>query len=203
MQNRDYEIIQKVLGGEKRAFAELVDRHKDKSMTLAMKMLRSREDAEEALQDAFVRAFKALPRFEWKSSFPTWFYRIVYNVCASALAKRGETYTESIDGSQNKESIDLRSDDELPDAEYESSEVRRIILEEIGKLPHAYGATFTLFFVQEMSYEEIVAVTGVPLGTIKARLFRARMMLRQSVAERLGMTELGSAAMVSGKEKFA
>ena len=202
MQNRDYEIIQKVLAGEKRAFAELVDRHKDKSMTLAMKMLRNTEDAEEALQDAFVRAFKALPRFEWKSSFPTWFYRIVYNVCASALEKRGESYHESIDADQEGERVELRSDEELPDAEYESAEIRGVILEEIGKLPQAYGSTFTLFFVQEMSYEEIVAVTGVPLGTVKARLFRARMMLRQSVAERLGMKEAGTATLVSGKEKF-
>ena len=57
-------------------------------MTLAMRMLKNREEAEEALQDAFIRAFNALPRFEWKSSFSTWLYRIVYNVCATQLSKR-------------------------------------------------------------------------------------------------------------------
>ena len=67
----DEEIVRRVLAGEKRAFAELVERHKDKAMTLAFRMLKNREEAEEALQDAFVRAFYALPRFEWKASFST------------------------------------------------------------------------------------------------------------------------------------
>jgi len=83
VENKDIIVVQRILAGEKKAFAELVDRHKDKGMTLAIRMLRNREESEEALQDAFVRAFKALPRFEWKSSFSTWFYRIVYNVCAT------------------------------------------------------------------------------------------------------------------------
>ncbi|MGH2569447.1 MAG: sigma-70 family RNA polymerase sigma factor, partial [Bacteroidota bacterium] len=79
MADQDFEIIQRVLTGEKRSYAVLVDRHKDRAMTLAMRMLKNREDAEEALQDAFIRAFNALPRFERKSSFSTWFYRIVFN----------------------------------------------------------------------------------------------------------------------------
>ena len=182
MQGQDYEIIQRVLTGEKRAFAELVDRHKDKAMTLAVKMLRNREDAEEALQDAFVRTFKALPRFEWKASFSTWFYRIVYNCCATMLAKRGDEKHDSIDEEDENRKIELESDSMLPDIAYESREFQNLLLREIARLPEAYGATFTLFFVQELSYEEIVEVTGLPIGTIKARLFRARSILRIKVA---------------------
>ncbi len=92
MQKNDVAIVQKVLGGDKRAYAELVDRHKEKAMTLAIRMLKNREDAEEAIQDTFVRAFNALPRFEWKSSFSTWFYRIVYNVCATHLTRRERVF---------------------------------------------------------------------------------------------------------------
>jgi RNA polymerase sigma-70 factor (ECF subfamily) len=185
MAKPDQEIIRRVLAGERKAFADLVNRHKDKAMTLAMRMLKNREDAEEALQDAFVRAFHALPRFEWKASFSTWFYRIVYNVCATALSKKEEAYEVSLqDGDQGE--IEIPSDEPAPDVEYESTEFQEIVTEEIGKMPEAYASVLTLFFVQEMSYEEIATVTDFPLGTVKVRLFRARMMLRERIARRLG-----------------
>lgn len=193
MQDQDFAIIQRVIGGEKKAYAELVDRHKEKAMTLAFKMLKSREDAEEALQDAFIRAFNALPRFEWKSSFSTWFYRIVFNVCASALSKRGNEQQVSLQENEEEERVlELASEDQLPDITLESSELSMIILEEIEKLPEAYGPTFTLFFVQDMTYEEIVQVTGLPLGTVKARLFRARALLRDAVVKRIGSSQEGT-----------
>jgi len=187
MPDQDYAVIQRILGGDKKAYAELVDRHKDRAMTLAMKMLRNGEDAEEALQDAFIRAFNALPKFEWKSSFSTWFYRIVYNVCASELSKRSDVHHVSIqDDADEAQTERLVSSDIPPDLALESSELNAIILEEIEKLPPAYGPTFTLFFVQDMSYEEIVEVTSLPLGTVKARLFRARTLLREAVLNRIG-----------------
>jgi len=184
----DYDIIQKVLSGDKGSFAHLVDRHGEKAMTLAMRILKNKQDAEEALQDAFIRAYNALPRFEWKASFSTWFYRIVYNVCVSALERRpGEVFVsvdeESSDGEKLRE---VESGAPLPDAAYESAEAQKIVHEEIERLPDVYGATFALFVVQEMSYQEIVEVTGLPLGTIKARLFRARTMLKDALVRRLG-----------------
>lgn len=192
MRDQDYAVIQRVLAGEKKAFAELVERHKDKALTLALKILKSREDAEEALQDAFVRVFNALPRFEWKSTFSTWFYRIVYNVCISGLSKRDKKQNVSIDeDDESCAALELSSDDAPPDVALESAELRAIVQEEIDKLPEAYGSTFTLFFVQDMSYDEIVEVTGLPLGTVKAKLFRARMLLRDAVVRRIGIQREG------------
>jgi len=185
MAKPDQEIIRRVLTGEKKAYVELVNRHKDKAMTLAMRMLKNREDAEEALQDAFVRAFHALPRFEWRASFSTWFYRIVYNVCATALSKNDESQEVSLQ-EEDAGRIETPSDELTPDLQYESTELRDIVTEEIGKLPEPYASIVTLFFVQEMSYDEIASVTGFPLGTVKVRLFRARMMLRESIIGRLG-----------------
>ena len=180
MANPDYEIIQRILGGEKRAYAQLIDRHKDRAMTLALRMLKNREDAEEALQDAFVRAFNALPRFEWKSSFSTWFYRIVYNVCATILNRRGdEQFTSVHDDEEGPQ--ELPSTDVLPDSDYENTEFSQIVKQEIDKLPAVYASMLTLFLVQDMSYDEIVEATGLPLGTVKVRLFRARGMLRDNV----------------------
>ncbi len=157
-------------------------------MALAVRMLRDRRDAEEALQDAFVRAFKALPRFQGRSSFSTWLYRIVFNVCSSALERRSlGTVSLSAETEEGAAAIQLPSAELSPDLQLESSEVQKVILEEIEKLPEVYGTTFTLFVIQELSYEEIVEVVGVPLGTVKARLFRARMMLRDAVARRLSI----------------
>jgi RNA polymerase sigma factor (sigma-70 family) len=186
MSNRDREIIQRVLDGDVRSFGILVDEHKAKAMTLAIRILKNREDAEEALQDAFIRVYRALSSFEWKSSFATWLYRIVYNTCATAAGKKSGKYFLSLDaGEEDVPRMEIESDELQPDMRMESEEFSKIVSEEVEKLPSVYGSTFTLFTLQEMSYEEIVQITGLPLGTIKARLFRARAMLREAVVKRM------------------
>ncbi len=180
----DREIIERVIGGDRRAFAGLVDRHKDKAMTLALRMLKDREEAEEAIQDAFLRAFNGLSRFEWKSSFATWFYRIVYNVCSTILSRRGTDLTISLQDEEEQSASDLRDSNPNPEASFVSAEMARIIRQEIDELPASYSSVVTLFFLQELSYAEIVEVTGMPLGTVKARLFRARTMLKKAIMRR-------------------
>jgi RNA polymerase sigma-70 factor (ECF subfamily) len=182
MKTTENEIIQRVIDGDQRAYAELVDRHKDKAMILAVRMLKNRSEAEEALQDAFVRAYRALPSFERKSSFSTWFYRILFNVCSSALNKRGSNNLLSIDMENDEEmKIEIPSEDDEPDIELESNEFSEIVRREISIMEESYSSILTMFFLQEMSYEEIISVTGLPLGTVKNRLFRARIQLRSAV----------------------
>jgi RNA polymerase sigma factor (sigma-70 family) len=182
MNSTDHTIIQRVIEGNPRAYAELINRHKNRAMTLAVRMLKDRHEAEEALQDAFVRAFRALPAFEWKSSFSTWFYRIVFNVCASRLSKRGDSSFLSIDEENDIDrKSELVSQDDVPDRELEMKEFNTIVRAEIGRMDAAYASILTMFFLQEMSYDEIISVTGLPLGTVKNRLFRARMQLRSAV----------------------
>ncbi|MDP1676847.1 MAG: sigma-70 family RNA polymerase sigma factor [Bacteroidota bacterium] len=182
MKTTDNEIIRRVIDGDQRAYAELVERHKDKAMTLAMRMLKNKSEAEEALQDAFVRAYKALPSFEKKSTFATWFYRIVFNVCSSVLNKRGSNNLLSIDIENDGElKIEIPSEDDEPDIELESKEFSEIVRREISTMEESYSMILTMFFLQEMSYEEIISVTGLPLGTVKNRLFRARTQLRSAV----------------------
>jgi RNA polymerase sigma-70 factor, ECF subfamily len=182
----DAAIIKEVLAGDKRAYGALIDRHKDKAMTLAIRMLKNRQEAEEAVQDAFVRAFNALPRFEWKSSFSTWFYRIVYNVCATQLSRRGEDAGSTL-ALDDESTLAVPSDDPPPDIQYESVEFEQIVLAEIEKLPATYSAVCTLFFLHDMSYDQIVEVTGMPLGTVKVKLFRGRMLLREGVVRQMGV----------------
>jgi RNA polymerase sigma factor (sigma-70 family) len=186
MNDSDKEIIQKVLDGDVRSYAVLVDKHKAKAMTLALRIVRNREEAEEALQDAFVRVFRALHSFEWKSSFSTWFYRIIYNTCVTAAGKKERAWRVSFD-SEDEFGIEVEAQSQVlaPDIQLESKECVKIISEEVEKLPSVYGSTFTLFALQELSYEEIVQVTGLPLGTVKARIFRARRMLREAIVKRM------------------
>lgn len=186
MSQTDQKIVKRVVAGEKKAYADLVDRHKDRAMTLAFRILKDRGEAEEAVQDAFVRAFAALDSFEWRSSFSTWFYRIVFNVCSTALSKRKDVALVSLEHDMETAGLELEDHSPTPDIGTESAELRRIVREEIEQLPAAYSSVITLFFLQELSYEEIVEVTGMPLGTVKARLFRARQMLKHGINKRIG-----------------
>jgi len=177
---QENEIITRVLAGETRAFALLVDRHKEKAMALAVRMLGNREDAEEALQDAFIRAFRSLARFEQKAKFSTWLYRIVFNVCYSVLRVRGPVVFES-----EPEYVPERFvESDRPDTLCEGAELQKIVHEAIDALPSAYGTVFTLYMVNEMSYDEIAETTGLPINTVKTRIFRGRALLRSAVAGR-------------------
>ena len=186
----DYEIIRKVLGGNTRSFADLVERHQDKALTLAMRMLRNREEAEEAVQDAFVRAFNALARFEKRSKFSTWLYRILFNVCSTILSKRGE-WVQSISSDKNEGEWENEVPDysDIPDSIVEGEELRQNVLHAMSELPALYSGIATMFYLDDLSYEEIVTITGFPLGTVKARLFRARAMLRKGILRRTGTKE--------------
>ncbi|HLP18057.1 MAG TPA: sigma-70 family RNA polymerase sigma factor [Bacteroidota bacterium] len=189
MSHQDSDIVRRISQGDRRAYAELIDRHKDRAMTLALRMLKNRADAEEALQDAFVRAFGALSTFENKSTFATWFYRIVFNVCSTQLSKRPKQREASYQADADEGGAPEPVSDDMPDVDYESAEFQSIVHDAIGAMPEQYAAVLTLFYVQEMGYDEIVEVTGLPLGTVKNRLFRARVLLQRSVLKRLGEGE--------------
>ena len=186
----DYEIIGRVLDGHTRLFSELVERHQDKAMTLAMRMLRNREDAEEAVQDAFVRAFRALERFEKRSRFATWLYRILYNVCSTALTKRGEPLERSFpEWDDEGEEIEIPDFSAIPDSVVEGEELRQHVVDAMNELPPIYSGITTMFYLDDLSYEEIAQITESPVGTVKARLFRARALLREAIVRRTGKRE--------------
>lgn len=95
-----------------------------------------------------------------------------------------------LDGSEGEGGFDVPAEDLLPDEKYESDEFQSMVTREIEALPALYSSICTLFFMQDMSYDQIVEITGLPLGTVKVRLFRGRMLLRQSVGRRLGSGKL-------------
>lgn len=181
MDRSDHQLIQSVKTGDERAYARLVDRHKVRAMSLAFRLVGSREEAEELVQDAFVRAFRNLEQFRGDASFGTWFYRILYNVCMTKVTRRRKAM-DSI------EDADLPLADHLADTEtpgvlenMEQEELNRLIATEVDRLPSKLKSVVLLFYIQEMSYPEISAVTGLPIGTVKTYLHRGRNLLRKAV----------------------
>ena len=181
----DEQLIERIQRGEIRYFADLVDRHKDRALTVAVRLLRHREDAEEAVQDAFVRAFRGLAGFRGDARFSTWFYRILYNTCLTRLRSGQAAVTVSTDDPDAHEPVAAVVDEGGdPLDQLDINETRAIIAEEMARLPERFRIPVTLFYVNDMSYEEIAAVLESPIGTVKTNLFRGRVALRDQVRAR-------------------
>jgi RNA polymerase sigma factor (sigma-70 family) len=181
MHEPDDVIISRILAGEERGYALLLRRYRDRVMTLALRMLGTTDDAEEAAQDAFIRAFRSLHGFEHRARFSTWLYRITYNVCVSRLSRRRHE-ERSLDADDGFDPVD---EDAAGDADVEMEELRQALADAIARLRPEYAGVITLFYMHEQSHEEITAITGLPLGTVKNRLHRARQELRQILRTQL------------------
>jgi RNA polymerase sigma factor (sigma-70 family) len=181
----DRAIVEEVRGGKMHRYTLLVDRHKDRAMTLAVRLVGNREEAEELVQDAFVRAFRNLPQFRGDSSFGTWFYRILYNLCMTKVTRRPPRRAMiDLDDDQALDSIAAAEGDVSIQEKMEDEELQRLVALEIEHLPGKFKLVLTLFYVQEMSYEEMAEVLQQPLGTVKTNLFRGRNLLRKNVLAR-------------------
>ncbi len=182
----DRELIAEIQSGKIESFRILVERHKDRAFTLAVRLLKQRADAEEALQDAFLRAFQGLEDFRGDAKFNTWLYRILYNVCMTRLGRaKPEAEQYSFQEEEREElTIQIASGDSLPDEVLEQNEFITLISHEIDQMPEHYRLILTLYYIEELSYEEMSDVLQLPLGTIKTHLFRGRALLRSIVIEK-------------------
>lgn len=182
----DRGLVEAVRAGDHRRFADLVDRHKDRALTLAVRLLGHRQEAEEAVQDSFVRAFRGLETFRGESLFATWLYRIVYNVCSTRLARRRQGAEVSIE-EEEAAGTSVLADVLSPSAldRMEQEELSRMLVEEVERLPDRYRAPITLFYLQELEYADIARILDQPLGTVKVNLFRGRLVLRERVRARM------------------
>lgn len=182
----DSELIEKIQGGEKHHYSVIIARYKDKAYSLALRILGNPMDAEEALQDAFVKTYNALGKFEGRAKFSTWFYRIVYNTCVTKVNQRGPVY-ERLEYDDDREYTGTAMlHGSLVELNYETKDMIAFIKKIILELPKKYGTILTLFYLEEMTHEELCEVLQLPLGTVKAHLFRARTMLRERLLRDLG-----------------
>jgi len=163
--------IEKVLSGDHKSFAYLIDKHKDLVYTIAMRIVRNREDAEEVAQDVFLKAFQSLNTFKKESKFSTWLYRIVYNTSISRIRKK-KLETSGID----QQLIQNYTLDEIFENinAIDKNEQKIILKQLFDKLNPEESTLITLFYYKEMSTDEIAEVSNLSQSNVKVKLFRIR-----------------------------
>ncbi len=169
--NDDQHIIAAIINRDAKAFALLVDRYKDLVYTVALRMLKHREEAEEVAQDSFVKIFKSIGKFKGDSKLSTWVYKVAYNTCLDRI-KRNKKHHNDVpidDFTYNKlDTIDNALDNLI-------KEERRLLIKKcIAQLPHESSVLLTLFYFEELSLDEISKIINVEANTAKVKLFRAR-----------------------------
>lgn len=173
----DNEVIESVLSGNSSDYKFIVNKYKNRAFSLINSILKNEFDSEEVLQDCFIRAYKSLSQFKGKSTFSTWFYRIVYNTTITKVQnKRRKLEREFL-------SIDERGDKIAVDnTNYRNEKDLNITLNLIiKKLPDKYSTVITLFYMEKMNYIEISKIMDVSLANVKITLHRARLLLREII----------------------
>jgi RNA polymerase sigma-70 factor (ECF subfamily) len=167
----DIYYIEQILAGNSNSFSYIVDRHKDKAYNLAFRICGNREEAEELAQDSFLKAYRSLKSFQMKSSFATWFYRIVYNTSIShvRIKKKGVLSLEDFPADAT-DFIGSNKTEEEAENEYRSSLVNFAL----QKINEEERGLISLYYYEEMNTDEISDVTGISKSNIKVKLFRAR-----------------------------
>jgi len=175
----DTVLIRRCLSGEVQAYGVLVDRYSARIINLAYAMLGDRHEAEDIAQEAFVRAYRGLAKFERKAKFSSWLYQIALNLCKDHL-KAKSRHARSADEEQLA-ALDGDPKDQAPRMllEVELSEKMR---EAIGRLPVLYRESFILRHLQGLDYEKVAEITGVPADTVRVRAYRAREMMREKLS---------------------
>ena len=174
----DYGLMQAVQRGDMVAFNSIVDRYKDRLMNVIGRMLSSTEEAEDVVQETFVRVYQHRQSFNFQHCFSTWIYTIALNLARNELRKRKRFKFLDVNDMQGAES-ELAVEMKLP------SRIPQVLEAAIQDLPEKYRTAFMLRDIQEMPYEEVAKVLNVPLGTVKSRVNRARMMLKEVLQPRL------------------
>lgn len=211
MKVSENDLVNSLLNGDENAFREFVDTFKDKAYSLTLKVLKNPDDAEDSLQDAFIKFYRALTRkqFEGRSKLSTYFYTIVYNTALDYYKKIKKTsfsmisidvnesnFTEGdelvsafkhsrIDKNILPDSIDANTDNVIS-----GNEIQDIIKRFIDHIPEQYSIILNMFYINELSHKEICDILGLPLGTVKNRIFRAREKIKETILKRYSEDEI-------------
>jgi RNA polymerase sigma-70 factor (ECF subfamily) len=176
-QSSDKKLVKRVQKGDKGAFDLLVLKYQHKIVNLVMRYVRDPELALDITQEAFIKAYRALPRFRGDSAFYTWLYRIAINTAKNWLvAKKRRPPASDIDAADAEQySMDSRLKEHgTPENELMREEIRRTVYETIAELPEDLRTAIMLREMEGMSYEEIAVTMDCPIGTVRSRIFRAR-----------------------------
>jgi RNA polymerase sigma-70 factor (ECF subfamily) len=190
------DLIRRCQSGEESAYAEFYQEYSSQVYTLSWRLLKDREWAKDAVQEIFIKAFRGLKNFQFQSKISTWLYRITINQCRDMLRERTRqpviysqpprVLEEDAENpfDQFPVGVDsIRDSKPTPSQEQNTRELRLRILAAVNRLPAEFGETFYLREFEELSYAEIGQILGCRIGTVKSRIFRARELLKQELAE--------------------
>ena len=179
---KDQNCIDSVLQGNADAYSYLVDSYKDMAYTIALKIVKNNEDAEEVAQDSFIKAYQRLSSFKGNSKFSTWLYTIVYRTAISKIRKKNLETTDIDEFVIENHAVDF-SFSQLDSLKAE--EQKKYVKAAISTLPELDALLITLFYLNENTFDEINEITGLTKTNIKVRLFRARKKLYKSLQKEL------------------
>jgi RNA polymerase sigma-70 factor (ECF subfamily) len=166
----DDELVRSFLGGDREAFAGLVERHERRVYNLAFRMLGNPEDARDTSQDVFLTCLRKLSGFRGASSFTTWLHRITVNACYDSLRKRGRVH---LVGEDEERFPELPASSDLAEEAALAVDIQRALL----RVPEEFRVVLVMHDVQGTPYEDIAEALGAPVGTVKSRLHRGRVAL--------------------------
>lgn len=197
MEESDLVLVKRVQRGDKTAFDLLVRKYQHKVVKLVLRYVRNPAEAEDIAQEAFIKAYRALPQFRGDSAFYTWMYRIAINTAKNSLASRDRSpiaYDLDLTDPEESHSVQTRlQDPDTPEGMALTEEIRLIVNSAIEALPEELKTAIVLRELDGLSYEEIAAAMECPVGTVRSRIFRAReaidKRLREVFEGGLGRTE--------------
>ena len=181
----EQDLVGRAQDGDTEAFAELVLTHQQFAFNVALRALNNRQDAEDLVQEAFIRSWKSLPGFRSEASFRTWLYRIVINLCYNRLPKLKREIS-ALD--QEHDLINLKTADRErePEVFLEGKQMADYLQRRIEDLPDRYRIILMLRYQGDCSYQEIANILDLPMGTVKTSIHRARQSLKETVINTQG-----------------
>ncbi len=181
----DQVLVERAQRGDKRAFGLLVEKYQRKLGRLLSRMIRDQGEVEDVVQEAFIKAYRALPNFRNESAFYTWLYRIGINTAKNylvAMGRRPRAVPEiEVEDAENFEDGDELRTIDTPETELMSKQVAKTVNDTVASLPEELRTAITLREIDGLSYEEIATLMNCPIGTVRSRIFRAR----ETIAEKL------------------
>ncbi|MEB2777349.1 RNA polymerase sigma factor [Algoriphagus sp. D3-2-R+10] len=179
--DQEFEIVKQIVAGDTSRFKVLADAYKDKSLSLAYSILKNHDEAQDVLQDAFIRVFKNLHKFDFKSSFSTWLYRIVVNTCYTALKRNKNNFKNTFE----KNDLNITSNEDSFDLT-KSNERKDFINRVLNTLKPNEALVLRLFYLGEQNTNEIADITELSVSNVKVLLHRARTSFHSNIDQILG-----------------
>jgi RNA polymerase sigma factor (sigma-70 family) len=188
-------LVEKIVSGDLTAFQQFIEKYQRLVTHMVFRMILNESDREEICQDVFLKIYQNLKNFQFQSKISTWISKITYNTCINYLKKKKAILYDDLKIQENdsfhsplevkqQDSNLLKESSPLPDETAIAHEISEMLYQELNELPIQYRTIITLYHLDNLSYEEISDIVGMPMGTVKSHLFRARKLLKDKLLQK-------------------